>query len=77
VQADSRNSRSGSWRLAQEKGEVSISRERAAAIAREATGGRVLSVDLQGGRSWRVKVLLNGERVRTVTIDARTGAVQN
>lgn len=71
----------GGWRVAQEPARnadaVSISREQAAAIARDATGGRVLSVELQGGRTWRVKVLLDGKRVRTVRVDARSGAVQN
>jgi uncharacterized membrane protein YkoI len=55
---------------------VSISRDQAAAIARSATGGQVLSVDLRGS-AYRVKVLLDGKRVRTVGVDARSGAVSN
>jgi hypothetical protein len=47
----------------------------AAAIAGSATGGRVLDVQLVGGDRprYRVRVLLGGERVRTVTVDAVTG----
>lgn len=54
-----------------------ISPDRAAAAARQATGGRVLRVDLHGGgRPWyRVKVLVDGERVRSVRVDARSGRV--
>ncbi len=53
-----------------------ISRKRAAAIAQRATGGRVLSVELAGQRVYRVKVLLNNSRVRTVRVDAQTGELQ-
>ena len=53
-----------------------ISRKRAATIAKRATGGRVLSVELAGERMYRVKVLLNDSRVRTVRVDARTGELQ-
>ena len=49
-----------------------ISRDQAAAIAREQTGGRVLRVQLQG-KSYRVKLLLSGERVKTVRVDADSG----
>jgi uncharacterized membrane protein YkoI len=58
---------------------ASISRDEAAAIAQARTGGRVLSVDLEnGGRPWyRVKVLIAGERVRTVGVDARTGRLRD
>lgn len=51
----------------------------AAAAARAATGGRVLGVIARtaGGRTvYRVKVLLPGGRVRTVTVDGPTGQVQ-
>jgi len=60
-------------------GRVAISRDEAADIARSATGGRVLSIELQrGGRPWyRVKVLVDGTRVRIVRIDARNGRVLN
>ena len=59
--------------------DVAVSRDRAAKIARSATGGRVLSVKLTGnGRPWyRVKVLTKGGRVRTVAVDAGSGAVRN
>jgi uncharacterized membrane protein YkoI len=55
-----------------------ISRDRAAEIARSRTGGRVLRVDLHdGGRPWyRVRVLIDGERVRTVAVDARSGRLR-
>lgn len=58
-------------------GNVAVSRDQAAAIARSRTGGRVLSVDLRnGGRPYyRVKVLVSGDRVRSVGVDATTGAV--
>ena len=52
-----------------------ISRDKAASIAKDATGGRVLSVERKG-KNYRVKVLLKGERVRTVRIDARTGKLK-
>jgi uncharacterized membrane protein YkoI len=51
----------------------------AAAAARTATGGRVLGVTAgrKGGRTvYRVKVLLPGGRMRTVTVDGRSGRVQ-
>lgn len=51
----------------------------AAAAARAATGGRVLGVTASkaGGRTvYRVKVLLPGGRMRTVTVDGPTGQVQ-
>ena len=52
-----------------------ISADRAAAIARSATGGRVLSVNLSRGARpvYRVKIIMDSRRVRTVTVDARTG----
>lgn len=55
-----------------------ISRDRAADIARSRTGGRVLRVDLRNGdRPWyRVRVLIDGEHVRTVAIDARSGRLR-
>ena len=55
-----------------------ISADQAAAIARRSTGGRVLSVNLRGGKRpvYKVKILLNSERVRTVTIDARNGNIR-
>lgn len=53
-----------------------ISSDRAASIARNATGGRVLKVNRKGG-VYQVRVLVDGERVRNVTVDARTGQVRN
>ena len=55
--------------------EVRISPDRAASIARNAVGGRVLRVELSGGR-YRVKLLVEGERVRTVQVDAPTGQLR-
>jgi len=54
---------------------VRISRDKAAAIARDAAGGRVLKVQLKGNR-YHVRLLLDGERVRTVRVDAYTGEVR-
>ncbi len=55
-----------------------ISRDRAADIVRSRTGGRVLRVDLHNGdRPWyRVRVLIDGEHVRTVAVDARSGRLR-
>lgn len=53
-----------------------ISREKAASITKQATGGRVLDVKLKG-HNYHVKVLLDGERIRTIYIDARTGKIKN
>ncbi|MDJ0929022.1 MAG: hypothetical protein QNJ73_15400 [Gammaproteobacteria bacterium] len=53
-----------------------ISPDGAAAIARGATGGRVLKVERKGS-VYVVRVLLDGERVRNLTIDARTGRLLN
>jgi len=54
-----------------------ISRDQAASAARKATGGLVLKVQLEGKNKsvYRVRVLLEGERVRTVRVDAQTGRV--
>jgi uncharacterized membrane protein YkoI len=54
---------------------ASISSDQAAAIARSATGGRVLDVALANGL-YMVRVLLSDGRVRTVRIDALTGAIR-
>lgn len=53
-----------------------ISADRAASAARNATGGRVLKVERKGSE-YQVRVLLDGERVRNVRVDARTGNVLN
>ena len=66
-------------RFAQAEQTVRISKEQAASIAAARTGGRVLDVSLKGGSRprYRVRVLIGDERVRTVTVDARTGAVSD
>ncbi|ROZ69420.1 PepSY domain-containing protein [Ramlibacter sp. WS9] len=53
-----------------------ISRDEAAAVAQQATSGRVLSVDRTeaGGRVvWRVKILTARGEVRVILVDAATG----
>ena len=53
-----------------------VSRDAAAAAARQSTGGRVLSVDRseQNGRAvWRVKVLTSRGEVKVLLLDAETG----
>jgi uncharacterized membrane protein YkoI len=57
--------------------ETLISRDRAAAIARSATDGRVLNIRLKQGKRprYRVKMLLDGKRVRNLDVDARSGAI--
>lgn len=65
-------------RLAQAEEADLISADRAAEIVRSATGGRVLAVERRrNGRPWfRVKVLVDGERVRYVAVDAVTGRIR-
>jgi hypothetical protein len=53
-----------------------ISRDDAAAVAQQASSGRVLSVDRSeaGGRVvWRVKILTARGEVRVILVDAATG----
>jgi hypothetical protein len=53
-----------------------VGRDEAAAAARQAAGGRVLSVDKAqvGNRAaWRVKLVSAGGEVQVVMIDAATG----
>jgi hypothetical protein len=53
-----------------------VGRDEAAAAARQAAGGRVLSVDKAqvGNRAaWRVKLVTAGGEVQVVLIDAATG----
>jgi uncharacterized membrane protein YkoI len=52
-----------------------IGPDQAAAIAAQANGGRVLSVDRAGGPRpvWRVKVVTARGEVRVVFVDAATG----
>jgi len=52
-----------------------VSRSEAAAIAERATGGRVLSIR-ESGRYWQVKVLVDGKRVRIISVDMRSGRVR-
>ena len=50
----------------------------AAAAARAATGGKVLAVHaarIDGRAVYRVKLLLPGGRVRTITVDAESGQI--
>jgi hypothetical protein len=53
-----------------------VGRDEAAATARQAAGGRVLSMDKNqvGNRAaWRVKLVTTGGEVQVVMIDAATG----
>ena len=59
-----------------ESSQGQISADRAASIASSATGGRVLKVERKGN-TYRVRVLLDGERIRNVSVDARTGRLLN
>lgn len=54
-----------------------IPRDRAAAIARSATGGRVLNIQMMRGQRprYKIKMLLDGRRVRSLGIDAHSGAI--
>ena len=52
----------------------------AASRAQDRYGGQVLSVkpaSRDGRRGWRVKVLVDGGRVKTLFVDERTGAVRD
>ena len=56
----------------------SVSADEAAALVRAKSGGRILSVALEGhagGPVYRVKVLLEGGRVRVYRVDASNGRV--
>ena len=56
----------------------SVSADQAAAQVRAKSGGRILSVALEdhaGGQVYRVKVLLEGGRVRVYRVDAGDGRV--
>ncbi len=62
--------------LAQAAGAVSA--DEAAALVRDASGGRILDVRLDETAEapvYRVKVLLDGGRVRVYRVDARTGRI--
>lgn len=57
-------------------GTMTIEADRAAAIARENTGGRVLDVRLladDAGPAYAVRLLLDPGRVRTVLVDGNSG----
>jgi hypothetical protein len=54
---------------------MSVDQDRAASIARRATGGRVLGVKPDSG-SQRVKILSRDGRVRVLRVDPRTGTVR-
>lgn len=57
----------------------SISLEKATSIARRHTGGRVLSTtpkQRSAGTEYRVRMLVDGERVVTVTVDHK-GRIKN
>lgn len=69
----------GNIRLAETQSEAGdISADQAAEIVRSATGGRVLAVERRrNGRTWyRVKVLIDGQRVRYLAVDAGTGEIR-
>jgi len=54
-------------------------RDTAAAVAQNATGGRVLAVDRterNGRAAWRVKVLTPKGEVRLLLVDAASGRLQ-
>jgi len=54
--------------------DAAISSEQAAAIARRAYNGRVVSVQSvgkSGEGGWKVRLLLDGGRVKTVHVDGR------
>ena len=55
-----------------------VSRDQAAAVAQQASGARVLSVEraeIDGRAVWRVKVLSAQGEVRVILIDAASGRV--
>lgn len=57
---------------------AAVGKSQAAESARQAYGGKVLSVDeiKDGGRTlYRVKLLLDGGRIKIVTVDGDSGQV--
>jgi uncharacterized membrane protein YkoI len=59
-------------------GAPALSLNDAASRAQRTFGGQVISItpaEQDGRRGWRVKILLDGGRVKTVFVDARTGNV--
>ena len=64
------------WALAQAQDDIGA--DKATAIARDVTGGRVLGVrrlDDGGHVVYEIKVLLEGGLVRTLQVDGGSGAV--
>ena len=55
--------------------EAAVSAQQAAAIARSASGGKVLKVTPQG-HAFKVKVLTKKGVVKTLYIDANTGKIR-
>jgi uncharacterized membrane protein YkoI len=53
------------------RGSAGISSGQAASIARGAYGGRVVSVQSGGDGGYKVRLLLDGGRVKTVRVDGR------
>jgi uncharacterized membrane protein YkoI len=72
----------GELRLAQNNSGATqaklIPAQQAANVARKNTGGRVLGVKLKKGKRpfYKVRVLLNSERVKTVNVDAISGSIR-
>lgn len=57
-----------------------IDRDTAAALVRSATGGRILGIRparINGKTVYKVKVLLQGGRIRIVRVDAQTGRLMH
>lgn len=57
-----------------------VGKDEAAALARQATGGRVLDIEAEEGggeKVYRVKILLPDGRVRVVRVDAYSGNVRD
>lgn len=70
------NARAAPVETAESSPTLPIEADRAAAIARENTGGRVLDVRPLAddtGRSYAVRLLLDPGRVRTVLVDGDSG----
>jgi hypothetical protein len=61
----------GQQRSDEGRGSAGISSGQAASIARGAYGGRVVSVQSGGDGGYKVRLLLDGGRVKTVRVDGR------
>ena len=67
------------WLGLQVDGRPTADAQQAASIARATTGGRVLDVRPQQGESgnaYRVRLLLDPGRVRTIIVDADSGLIR-